>query len=142
MSAFSEFDHQFSDFIPFSFRFFFLVEHLFVSDPSPRNDQCPAGNLVANKDTSVESFRLIVFTSPYRVIEHRHEDNSSLELFGFAHFVHELWDFLDELQWSDSWEIFHSNSIGSPSIVSKILYCDGSLNQSNCRSQAVFDVGF
>ena len=39
-------------------------------------------------------------------------------------------------------KIFHSNSIGSPSIVSKVLYCGESLNQSNCCSQAVFDVGF
>ena len=31
-------------------------------------------------------------------------DNSSLELFWFAHFVHELLDFLDELQCSESWE--------------------------------------
>ena len=50
------------------------------------------------------TFRFIVFTSPYDVIEHRHEDNSSLELFRFAHFVHELLDFLDELQCSESWE--------------------------------------
>ena len=31
-----------------------------------------------------------VWNQPYDVIEHRHEDNSSLELFWFAHFVHEL----------------------------------------------------
>ena len=34
----------------------------------------------------------------------------------------------------------HSNSIGSPSIVSNIRYCNESLDQSNCRSQAVFDI--
>ena len=121
------------------------MEYHFVSDPGPRNDQCPAGNLFANRDTSVElaihsvSLSLI---SPYDVIEHRHEDNSSLELFGFAHIAHELWDFVDELQCGESWEIFHSNSIGSPSIVSNVLYCDESLNHSNCRSQTVFDIGF
>ena len=38
-------------------------------------------------------------------------------------------------------KIFHSNSIGSPSIVSKVLYCGESLNQLNFSSQAVFDVG-
>ena len=63
-----------------------------------RNDQCLAGNLFANKNTSVALAIHIVFNSPYDVIEHRLEDNSSLELFGFAHFVHELLDFLDELQ--------------------------------------------
>ena len=31
-----------------------LVEHHFVSDPGLRNDQRPAGNLLANRDTSVE----------------------------------------------------------------------------------------
>ena len=39
-------------------------------------------------------------------------------------------------------KIFHSNSIGSPSIGSKVLYCHESLDQSNCRSKAVFDGGF
>ena len=83
--------------------------------------------LFANKDTSVESALhsiFIVFTSPYDVIEHRHEDNSTFELFWFAHFVHEFLDFLDELQCGESWEIFHSNFICSLSIVSKVLYCD------------------
>ena len=83
-----------------------LVEYHFVSDPSPRNDQRPAGNLFANRDTSVElaihSVSLSYF--PYDVIEHRHEDDSSLELFGFAPFAHELLDFLDELQCSEAWE--------------------------------------
>ena len=31
-----------------------LVEYHFISDPGPRNDQRPAGNLFANRDTSVE----------------------------------------------------------------------------------------
>ena len=39
-------------------------------------------------------------------------------------------------------KIFHSNSIGSPSIVAKVLYCDESLNHPDCRSQTVFGVGF
>ena len=42
----------------------------------------------------------------------------------------------------NSGETCHSNSIGSPSIVSKVLYCGESLNHSNCRSQTVFDAGF
>ena len=99
----------------------------------------------ANKDTSVElamhSFSLSLIHQMMS-LNIDIEDNSSLELFCFAHFVYELLDFLDELQCSESWEIFHSNSIGSPSIVSEVLYCDEYLKQSNCRSQAVFDVGF
>ena len=38
-------------------------------------------------------------------------------------------------------KIFHSSSIGSPSIVSKVLYCGELLNQLNFSSQTVFDVG-
>ena len=33
--------------------------------------------------------RSLSVDSPYDVIKHRHEDNSSLELCWFAHFVHE-----------------------------------------------------
>ena len=61
---------------------------------------------------------------------------------GVAHFVHELLDFVAELQCGESWEIFHSNSIGSPSLVSKVLYCDELLNQLIFSSQTVFDCGF
>ena len=39
-------------------------------------------------------------------------------------------------------KIFHSNSIGSPSIVSKVLYCDELLNHVNLSSQTIFDSGF
>ena len=53
--------------------------------------QCLAGNLFANKDTSVESAIHSVSLSFYpHIIEHRHEDDSFLELLWFAHFVHEL----------------------------------------------------
>ena len=38
--------------------------------------------------------------------------------------------------------IFHSNSIGSPSIVSKAVYCDELLKHVNLSSQTVFDCGF
>ena len=65
-----------------------------------------------------------------------------LELRWVALFVHELLDSVDELQWSESWKIFHSNFIGSPSIVLKVLCWNESLNQPKCSSQTVFDVGF
>ena len=38
-------------------------------------------------------------------------------------------------------KIFHSNSIGSPSFVSKALYCDELLNHVNLSSQTVFGCG-
>ena len=39
-------------------------------------------------------------------------------------------------------KIFHSNSIGSPSILSKFLYSGHDLNHSNLCSHASFDWGF
>ena len=38
--------------------------------------------------------------------------------------------------------IFHSKSIGSPSNVSKALYCDELLNHVNLSSQTIFDCVF
>ena len=39
-------------------------------------------------------------------------------------------------------KIFHSNSIGSPSIVFKALYSDELLNHVNLSTQRVFECGF
>ena len=39
-------------------------------------------------------------------------------------------------------KIFHSNSIGSPSILSKALYSGALLNDYNLSSHAMFDCGF
>ena len=39
-------------------------------------------------------------------------------------------------------KIFHSNSIGSPSILSNVLYSDELLNHVNLSSHAIFDCGF
>ena len=72
------------------------VKYHFFSDPGPGNDQRPAGNLFANKDTSValamHSRSLSV--DPQMMSLNRHEDNTSLKLRWVAHFVHELIDFL------------------------------------------------
>ena len=81
------------------------VEYHFVSDPGARNDQRPGGNLFCeyrHKCGVSNTFPFIVRRSPYDVIEHRHEDNSSLELCWVAHFVHEFLDFVDELQCGES----------------------------------------
>ena len=37
-------------------------------------------------------------------------------------------------------KIFHSNSIGSPSNLSKALYCDELLNHVNLSSHAIFNL--
>ena len=55
MSAFSEFDITNSATLSHSPPGLSLsVEYHFVSDPGPRNDQRPSGNLFANRDTNVE----------------------------------------------------------------------------------------
>ena len=101
-------------------------------------------NVFANTDTSGginNTFLFIVLNSPYDVIEHRHDDYSSLELIWVRSFLFmNLWTSSTSCNVVNPGKIFHSNSIGSPSIVSKVLYCGGSLNQPNCSSQTVFDV--
>ena len=52
------------------------------------------------------------------------------------------WTLLQNCNVANPGKIFNSNSIGSPSIVSKVLYCDELLNHVNLTSQTVFDVGF
>ena len=143
MSAFSKFDHhQFSDSCPILLEVFHCKWNTTLFLIHVRRMTNVLLEIFLRIKTNVElaiHFFSLSFISPYDVIEHRHEDNYSLKLIWVAHFVHELLDFLDELQCC---ELFHSNSMGSQSIVSKVLYCDECLNQSNCRSQAVFDVGF
>ena len=49
------------------------VEYHFVSDPSPNNDQSPAGNLLAKRDTNLRTsntFNVIVSISAHDVTEH------------------------------------------------------------------------
>ena len=112
---------------------------------SPRNDQRTAGNLSANTDTSVaisNTFLFIVCSSPYDVIEHRQEDNSSMELRWVARFVNELLDFVDELQCGESWENSATRipSVLRQLIVSKVLYIVVNLwINVNFSSQTAFD---
>ena len=54
-----------------------------------------------------------------------------------------FWNLLMSCNVVNPGKIFHSNSTGSPPIVStKVLYCDELLNQLNFSCQAEFDVGF
>ena len=53
-----------------------------------------------------------------------------------------FWTLLQSCNVVNPGKIFHSNSIGSPSIVSKVLSCDELLNHVNLSSQTVFDSGF
>ena len=138
--------HQFSDSVPVSsWSVKKKVEYHFFSDPSPRNDQRPAGNLFANKDTSVT---LAIHSLSLSAVLQMMSLNIDMKIIrpwncaGSPILFMNSWTFVDELQCGESWETFHSNSIGSPSIVFKVLYCGESLNQLNCSSQTVFDAGF
>ena len=147
MSAFSEFDHhQFSDSIPFSSWYFLSVEYHFVSDPSPGNDQRPAGNLFANRDTSVA---LAIHSVLLSLFPHMMSLNIDMKIIrpwnssGFSLiFDKSPWTLLQSCNVVNPGKICHSNSIGSPSIVSKALYCVELLNHVNVSSQTVFDFGF
>ena len=52
------------------------------------------------------------------------------------------WTLLQSCNVVNPGKIFHSNSIGSPSILSNALYCGELLNHVNLTSQTVFDCGF
>ena len=122
------------------------MEYHFFSDPGPRIDQLPGENLLAEIET-----RLAFNSHSCSLSGDLHDMSLNIDMkmirpvnysgFSFI-FWQELLDFVAELQCGESWEIFHSNSIGSPSIVSKALYCDELLNHVNLSSQTVFDCGF
>ena len=113
------------------------------SDPGPRNDQLPAGNLFANKDTSVA---LAIHSCSLSLIHHMMSLNIDMKIIRPWNCAGSLILFMNFWTSSTSCNVvhpvkrFHSNSIGSPSIVSKVLYCGESLNQPNRSSQTVFDV--
>ena len=108
------------------------MEYHFFSDPGPRNDQCPAGNLFAHKDTSVELaidscslsliHQMMSLNIDMKMIRPWNRSGSPILLMNFC-------ASRTSSNVVDPVKLFHSNSISSPSIVSKVLYCDESLNQ-------------
>ena len=122
-----------------------LLEYHFISDPGPRNDRCPAGNLFANRDIRVE---LAIHSVSLSLYLHMMSLNIDMKIFrpwncsGSPILFMNFWTSWTICNVVNPGKIFHSNSIGSPSIVSKVLHCDEFLNRSNCRSQKVFDEGF
>ena len=78
-----------------------------ISEPGPRNDQSPEANLLAYILTILCTCRTDLFVvriCPSDVVEHRHEDNSSLKVFVTAfQGIHEFLDLVDDLQWCVSW---------------------------------------
>ena len=121
------------------------IEYHFFSDLSPKNDQRPAGNLFANIDTSVASalhscslssdHHLMLLNIDLKIIRPLICDESPILVMNF-------WTLLMSCNVVNPGKIFHSNSIGSPTIVSKVLNCGESLNQLNFSPQTAFDDGF
>ena len=121
------------------------LEYHFFCDPSPKNDQRPAGNIFANKDTNVA---LAMHSRSLSSDLHMMSLNIDMKISrplncdGSPILVMNSWTLMMSCNVVDPGKIFHSNSIGSPSIVSKVLYCGESLNHVNLSSQSVFDCGF
>ena len=122
-----------------------LIEYHFFSEPGPRNNPLPYSKsfCILRNELSIRlAFFFVVSWSTGIVVEHRNEDDPSSEILLASHLFSKVIDFLTELQRIESWEIFHSNSIGSPSILSKFLYSGELLNQPNLSSHALSDWGF
>ena len=110
------------------------VEYRFFSDPGPRNEHRPAVNLFANKVTSVASamHSLSLSSDPHMMsLNIDMQIICPLNCDGSPILVMNSWTLLMSCNVVNPGKIFYSKSIGSPSIVSKILYCDELLNQLN-----------
>ena len=128
MSAFSVSDHhRVSNSVPFSlWSVKKKKENHFSSDPSPTSEKRKAGNLFANIDTSVASslhsrslssdHHMMSLNIVMKIIRPWNCDGSPI-------LVMNSWTLLMSCNMVNPEKIFHSNSIGSPSIVSKVLYC-------------------
>ena len=103
-----------------------LIEYHFFSEPRPRNDHCPAGNLFAYRET-----RLALDSQSFSLSFDPHEMslNIDMKIILLVKFSGVSSNLSSKLL--TSWlscnalypgNIFHSKSIGSPSILSKFLY--------------------
>ena len=126
-SAFCEFQqHLFRHFVPFSCGLSSLIEYHFFSEPGPRNDHCPAPNLFAYRET-----RLAFDPHSYSLSFDPKEMSLNIEMNTILPVkVSGVSPYLNNKLLTSSlscnvlnpWKIFHSNSIGSPSTLSKFLY--------------------
>ena len=116
----------------------------FFFDPGPRNDHLPDESFLP----WMESFTLT--SHSFSLFWNLHEMSLNIDMeiirlwirLTLRSFSTRTLGFFAALQCGESWEIFHSNSIDSPSIVSKAPYCDELLIRVNLSSQTVFDCGF
>ena len=138
--------HLLCNSVPFSLWTVFTNRVPFFSEPGPRNDHCPAPNLLANTETSwaFDTHSILLSFDP-------HEMSWNIDmkmvlpvkLSGVSlNLSSNSWTSWLRCNVLNPWKIFHSNSIGSPSILSKVLYSSELLKRSNLCSHAVFDWGF
>ena len=102
--------------------------------------------LFANRDTSVE---LAIHSVSLSLFHHMMSLNIDMKIIrpwncdGSPILVMNFWTSRTSSNVQNPGKIFHSNSIGSPSIVSNVLYCDELFEPTPIfRSQTAFDVGF
>ena len=120
-------------------------EDHFFSDPGPRNDHLPGVNVLAHIETR---WALALHSCSLSSDHHEMSLNIDMKMIcplnsdGSLILDMNSWTLLQSCNVVNHGKIFHSNSIGSPSIVSKVLYCDELWNQLNFSSQTEFDVGF
>ena len=87
-----------------------------MSDPGPRNDLRPAGNLFANRDTSVE---LAIHSLSLSLFHHMMPLNIDMKIIrpwncsGSLILLRNFWTSRTSSNAVNPWKIFHSNSIGS-----------------------------
>ena len=147
MSAFCEFQHHlFRHFVPFSCGLSSLIEYHFFSEPGPINDHCPAPNLFAHRETRLafdpHSFSL-TFDQQEKSLNIDIKKIHPVKFSDVSPYLNcELLTSSLSCNVLNPYKIFHSNSIGSPSILSKFLYSGDDLNHPNLSSHASFDSGF
>ena len=139
---------SFCHFVPFTLWTIFTDRRPLFSLNQDREKTCPAPNLLACRETSrsfdSHSFFFIVSLHP-----HEMSLNIDINMILPVKFSGVSSDLNSKLLTSSlscnvlyPGKIFHSNSIGSPSILSKFLYSRDVWNHSNLCSHAVFDWGF
>ena len=118
----------------------------FLSEPGPMNDHCPFPNLFANRETSLTFARhSVVLSFVPQEMSLNIDINMILpvKLSGVSSGLNSK-RLTSSLSCNvlNPGKIFHSNSIGSPSILSKFLYFEEDFNHPNHCSHASFDWWF
>ena len=122
------------------FGLYVWVPYHFVSHPGPRNDQWLGANLLAYFASLTE---FAIHNSLFPFSHHTMSLPTDMKMIrpwtssGSHYFSHHVLNLSEDLQCSESWEIFHSNSIGAPSIRSNSLYWSEFWSQSIFSFQAL-----